>query len=104
MKKPVITVLGLCGRSVFLKVNHFHHPGETLHADTIHIEPGGKGYNQAVDSLNRYGMKRYGHLVSKYCKVREEHIDSVLKDLKYYRIAAPRTEDVEYAVKWLEKQ
>lgn len=63
-----------------------------------------KGYNQAVDSLNRYGMKRYGHLVSKYCKVREEHIDSVLKNLKYYRIAAPRTEDVEYAVKWLEKQ
>ena len=48
MKHPVITILGLCGRSVFLKVDHFHHPGETLHASAIHIEPGGKGYNQAV--------------------------------------------------------
>ena len=48
MKRPVITILGLCGRSVFLKVDHFHHPGETLHASAIHIEPGGKGYNQAV--------------------------------------------------------
>ena len=48
MKQPVITILGLCGRSVFLKVDHFHHPGETLHANALHIEPGGKGYNQAV--------------------------------------------------------
>lgn len=48
MKKPVITVLGLCGRSVFMQVDHFHAPGETVHADGIHIEPGGKGYNQAV--------------------------------------------------------
>lgn len=46
--KPVITVLGLCGRSVFLEVDHFHSSGETVHADSIHIEPGGKGYNQAV--------------------------------------------------------
>ena len=48
MRRPVITVLGLCGRSVFLKVDHFHHSGETLHASSIYIEPGGKGYNQAV--------------------------------------------------------
>ena len=47
-KKPVITVLGLSGRSVFLKVDHFHKPGETVHAESIHIELGGKGYNQAV--------------------------------------------------------
>ena len=46
--KPVISVLGLCGQSVFLKVDHFHAPGETLHAESIHAEPGGKGYNQAV--------------------------------------------------------
>ena len=48
MKKPRITILGLCGRSVFLQVDHFHNPGETLHADGMIAEPGGKGYNQAV--------------------------------------------------------
>lgn len=43
-----ITVLGLCGSSVFLSVDHFHQPGETVAAFHRHAEPGGKGYNQAV--------------------------------------------------------
>ena len=43
-----IAVLGLCGNSVFLKVDHFHVPGETVHAQGLYAEPGGKGYNQAV--------------------------------------------------------
>ena len=58
MNRPVITVLGLCGRSVFMKVDHFHNSGETLHADFIHVEPGGKGYNQAVAAA-RLGAKVY---------------------------------------------
>ena len=47
MKKK-ITVLGLCGNSVFLSVDHFHQPGETVSAAHRYAEPGGKGYNQAV--------------------------------------------------------
>ena len=43
-----ISVLGLCGNSVFLNVDHFHMPGETVHARGLYAEPGGKGYNQAV--------------------------------------------------------
>ena len=46
--RPKITVIGLCGKSVFMTVDHFHQEGETVHADTIYVEPGGKGYNQAV--------------------------------------------------------
>lgn len=41
-------IIGLCGQSVFLRVPHFHEPGETLHASDLFSEPGGKGYNQAV--------------------------------------------------------
>lgn len=48
MKKVRITAIGLCGRSVFMNVDHFHSPGETLHASMLYCEPGGKGYNQAV--------------------------------------------------------
>lgn len=48
MKKPVIGAVGLGGESVFLPVDHFHAPGETLQSESIFIEPGGKGYNQAV--------------------------------------------------------
>lgn len=43
-----IGFVGLCGSSVFMGVDHFHLPGETLHATTMFTEPGGKGYNQAV--------------------------------------------------------
>lgn len=46
--KPKICVVGLGGQSVFLSLDHFHAPGETLKADAIYTEPGGKGYNQAV--------------------------------------------------------
>lgn len=43
-----ISVLGLCGHSVFLKTDHFHSPGETIIAQELYTEPGGKGFNQAV--------------------------------------------------------
>lgn len=47
-QQPVIGAIGLGGESVFLSVDHFHAPGETLQAETIFVEPGGKAYNQAV--------------------------------------------------------
>ncbi|MBQ4652065.1 MAG: bifunctional hydroxymethylpyrimidine kinase/phosphomethylpyrimidine kinase [Oscillospiraceae bacterium] len=47
-KKAVIGAVGLGGESVFLSVDHFHGPGETLHAKNLYIEAGGKAYNQAV--------------------------------------------------------
>jgi len=47
-EKPQIAVLGLFGQSVFMNVDHFHTPGETIHALGLYSEPGGKGYNQAV--------------------------------------------------------
>ena len=47
-KEPVIGCIGLGGESVFLRVDHFHAPGETLHAKGLFVEAGGKAYNQAV--------------------------------------------------------
>ncbi|MEN6313757.1 MAG: ribokinase [Clostridiaceae bacterium] len=43
-----IAVIGICGKSVFMRVDHFHHMGETLIADSIFEEMGGKGFNQAI--------------------------------------------------------
>lgn len=62
-----VFVIGLSGESIFLKVNHFHKPGETLHADSLNSECGGKGYNQAV------ALKKFGSNVS--------YLSSVGKDL-----------------------
>lgn len=43
-----IAVIGICGNSVFMYTDHFHEDGETLIADSIFEEIGGKGINQAV--------------------------------------------------------
>ena len=43
-----VAVIGLAGTSVFMGVPRFHSGGETVHADSLHIEYGGKGFNQAV--------------------------------------------------------
>ena len=43
-----IAVIGIVGNSVFLPVDHFHVGGETVEATSVHFEPGGKGFNQAV--------------------------------------------------------
>ncbi len=43
-----ISVIGLCGNSLFMSVDHFHEKGETLAAHHIYEEIGGKGINQAV--------------------------------------------------------
>ena len=57
MEKTVkLGVIGLSGQSAFFEVDHFHEPGETLSADSLFMEPGGKGYNQAV-AASRLGAE-----------------------------------------------
>ena len=51
-----IAVIGICGQSVFMNVDHFHESGETLTADSIHEEIGGKGINQAI-AAHRMGAE-----------------------------------------------
>ncbi len=59
-----------------------------------------KGYNAAVDSINRYGIQSYAPLVKKYMKVDEKTIRQLPK-IKYTHIVAPREKDVLRAQKWL---
>ena len=60
-----------------------------------------KGYNMACDSLERYGIGRYKNLLMSYCKMKANEVDSLPRDLKFQRLAAPRPADVERARKWL---
>jgi ribokinase len=46
----------LAGTSAFLRVPRFHVGGETVHADALHVEYGGKGFNQAVAAA-RWGAE-----------------------------------------------
>lgn len=51
-----ISVIGMCGNSIFMNVDHFHENGETLSADSVYEEIGGKGINQAI-AASRMGSK-----------------------------------------------
>lgn len=66
-----IAVIGLVGNSAFLSVDKFHEGGETVHARSVHFEPGGKGYNQAVAAA------RYGAEVSFLGAVGEDGYESI---------------------------
>ena len=45
---PKISIVGICGNSFFLHADHFHERGETIVANSVYEEIGGKGINQAV--------------------------------------------------------
>lgn len=62
------------------------------------------GYNQACDSINKYGVDSYKDLVMKYCKVKRQTVTALPKDMKFSHITLPREKDIEQARKWLSKK
>lgn len=63
---PKISVIGICGNSVFMYADHFHENGETLVADSVFEEIGGKGINQAL------AAKKAGADVSFLCAIGDD--------------------------------
>lgn len=61
-----ISVIGICGKSTFMYVDHFHRKGETLSATSVFEEMGGKGINQAIAAT------RQGADVSFLCAVGDD--------------------------------
>ncbi len=53
-----IAVIGICGNSVFMCADHFHENGETVVADSVFDEVGGKGSNQAIAAV-RMGAEAF---------------------------------------------
>ena len=61
-----------------------------------------KSYNQACDSLSRYGLGAYRDIIEKYCQMPLNQVDSLPKGLKFHHIAKPSEADIERAKKWLD--
>jgi NitT/TauT family transport system substrate-binding protein len=60
-----------------------------------------KAYNQACDSINKYGVAHYREIINSRFKLKKELVDSLPKDLKFAHAKGPRQEDMERAEKWL---
>jgi len=63
-----------------------------------------KAYNQACDSINKYGVRHYRTLIAQRCKIKDQMADSVPDRIKYKHIQAPREKDITLVEKWLGKK
>ena len=60
-----------------------------------------KAWNQACDSINKYGVRYYRNLIVRRCKVKGNLIDSLPDRVRYEHAVGPRQKEVEMAEKWL---
>ncbi len=60
-----------------------------------------KAYNQACDSINKYGVRHYRSLIIEQCKIKRQVADSLPDKLKYEHARGPREKDIALAEKWL---
>ena len=63
-----------------------------------------EGYNEACDSINKYGVRNYRDVIRKYCVVTEQTLKNLPDTLKFQHAAPPRQIDIERAQKWLSKK
>ena len=63
-----------------------------------------KGYNDACDSINKFGVRYYKDVIRKYYAISEPALKNLPDTLKYNHAEAPRQKDVERAQQWLSKK
>lgn len=63
-----------------------------------------KAYNQACDSINKYGVRHYRNILVERCKLKSNIVDSLPNNIKYVHARGPREKDVALVEKWLSKK
>ena len=62
-----------------------------------------QAYNQACDSINKYGIAHFRNLIVEKCNVKGETVDSLPKTIRYQHAQGPREQDVQVVEQWLNK-
>jgi NitT/TauT family transport system substrate-binding protein len=62
-----------------------------------------KGYKQACDSINHFGVTHYKEILKKYYGLTPQAIEALPDTLKF-TYQAPRQKDIDRAKNWLEKK
>jgi len=68
------------------------------------IEAFTEAYNDACDSINRYGLKFYGEIIKRYCETTDDVLKALPKNIHYNHAESPRDIDIQRARNWLDKQ
>ena len=81
---------------------------DTIIADTTlrqgQVEAFLKSYDEACDSINKYGIKEYRSIIMNHCKVNSSVVDSISSDYQFSTSHQPLQKDVERANKWLKRE
>lgn len=62
-----------------------------------------QAYNQACDSISKYGIAYYRNILIERYKVKLQLVDSIPQDIRYAHAHGPRQQDVAYVEQWLQK-
>lgn len=63
-----------------------------------------RAYNQACDSINKYGLAHYRQLIIDYCGVKGAVADSLPVHLRYEHAHGPGTREVDAVRQWLDNR
>lgn len=63
-----------------------------------------KGYNEACDSINKYGVRKYRNIIRKYFIVSDQTLKNLPDTLKFQHAAPPSQKDIETAQQWLSRK
>lgn len=99
MKHPVIAdsrSMGLRLGVVAFREQEMHHSSRAKQLSLFV-----KAYNQACDSINKYGIGHFRNLIVERFKVKKQLVDSLPQDIKYPHAQGPRQNDVAVVEKWL---
>jgi NitT/TauT family transport system substrate-binding protein len=73
-------------------------------ARSVQLELFVNAYNQACDSINKYGIRHYRNILVERYKLKPNIVDSLPNNIKYVHARGPREKDVALAEKWLNKK
>lgn len=95
-----------CSENISLRMGTFVTK-ELAKDDTLRLKQLSKvlnAYNMACDSIDKYGIKFYSNLISDFCNIQKEHLDSVRMDFKFGHAEKPKSDDVDKVIMWLLRQ
>ena len=62
-----------------------------------------QAYNQACDSINKYGVAHYRNILTDRIKIKSSLVDSIPQNIRYQHARAPRQQDMALVEQWLAK-
>ena len=62
-----------------------------------------QAYNQACDSISKYGITHYRSILVDRYKMKSVFVDSIIQETRYVHAHGPRQQDVVFVEQWLQK-